>query len=157
VAVPIVILSWRGQASYPRSKHPLRAQWEKAARGGLAGKEYPWGNTVTHDNANYYGKGGRDQWSETSPVGSFPTNGYGLFDMAGNVWEWCADEFDPDYYNESPENNPTGPGTPVLFVNNDFIKARRHHPSRSRGNKTGNGYSPKMCLYSKDTICFRRG
>lgn len=62
-----------------------------------------------------------EHWDRsTSPVGSFPPNGYGLFDMAGNVYDWCADEYDSGYYSRSPENNPMGPGTVVTFKNDDF-------------------------------------
>jgi len=82
----------------------------------LEGKRYPWGDDISYDDANYSGTGGRDQWSRTSPVGSFAPNGYGLYDMAGNVWEWCNDWYDSGYYSRSPENNPTGGETGTYRV-----------------------------------------
>jgi len=73
---------------------PTEAEWEKAARGGLAGLRYPWGNSISCTNANYYNCAG----NTTTPVGSYAPNGYGLYDMAGNVWQWCWDWYDGNWY-----------------------------------------------------------
>ena len=92
---------------------PTEAEWEYAARGGLVGKCYLWGDEAsTSDIANYGGT-----VRTTTVAGSYPANGHSLYDMAGNVVEWCADWYSSDYYSKSPAKNPLGPGRgkyPVL-------------------------------------------
>jgi formylglycine-generating enzyme len=117
---------------------PTEAEWEKAARGGASGHRFPWADADSIDlsRANYYAyplsaggpaydvnptAGYNPAWTNggypyTSPVGSFAANGYGLYDMAGNVWQWCWDWYDDAYYSSSPGVDPRGPAPGSLRV-----------------------------------------
>ncbi|MED7827579.1 formylglycine-generating enzyme family protein [Streptomyces chiangmaiensis] len=98
---------------------PTEAEWEYAARGGLQGQRYAWGNELHGPAGEHLCNIWQGQFPEvntaedghvgTAPVKSFPPNGYGLYEVAGNVWEWCSDWFAPNYYRTSPAANPKGP------------------------------------------------
>ncbi len=106
---PVVQVNWRDAAAYAawaNKRLPTEAEWEYAARGGLVGKRYPNGDIITHADANLAGISGTDKWKWTAPVGSFLSNGYHIYDMAGNVWEWCFDEYNSEFYSLSTQDNP---------------------------------------------------
>jgi len=100
---------------------PTESEWEYAARGGLAGKKYPWGDSEPDGTYCNYGLAG-DGYENAAPVGSYPANGYGLYDMAGNVYEWCLDWYAD--YNASPANDPGGPlsGTERIVRGSSFVQ-----------------------------------
>ncbi len=105
---PVMGVSCYDAAAYAEwcgKRLPTEAEWEYAARGGLVGMDYPNGNTLDSTMANHAKSGAEGP----VPVGSYPPNGFGLHDMAGNVAEWVSDYYDGDYYAESPTENPTGP------------------------------------------------
>ena len=126
---PVTTVTWFDAAAYCEwagKRLPTEAEWEKAARGGLEGARYSWGNAEPNNTtANFADIQTEFEWRSpdvddrylfTAPVGTFSPNGYGLFDMAGNVWEWCADWYSSTYYSdlqsaEGPLRNPKGPDT----------------------------------------------
>lgn len=108
---PVVNVTWQEAAAmcgWLGGRLPTEAEWERAARGGEDGRIFWWGDTFDRRSVNAGGSGAGDRWRTTAPVGSFPPNAYGLYDMAGNVWEWTADWY-ARQYPKRPALDPAGP------------------------------------------------
>jgi formylglycine-generating enzyme len=132
---PVVHVSWNDAAAFARwtgQRLPTEAEWEYAARGGLEQKLYPWGDELQPDGEHrcniwqgefpYYDTA-EDGYSGTCPVDAFPPNGYGLYSITGNTWEWCADWFSAEYHKTAACNDPVGPrsGTARVTKGGSFL------------------------------------
>jgi sulfatase modifying factor 1 len=122
---PVTLVGYEDAAAYcgwlaSKTSKPVRlpteAEWERASRGGLEGKRYPWGDTLDPTCAHFLPNPGLKTERGTAPVGSYPANGFQLHDMAGNVWEWVSDWYSPTYYVRAQYVNPQGPDHGLMRI-----------------------------------------
>ena len=136
---PVVAISWHDATSYcewlsastgRKFRLPTEAEWERAARGGREGELYPWGDTPPQALPDYAERCAAYWKTGPEPVGQGAPNGYGLYNMCGNVHEWCSDWYGHDYYSVSPERDPRGPATGQRRASRGG--SWRHHIKMSR-------------------------
>ncbi len=166
---PVVQVSWYDADAYARwvgCRLPTEAEWEYAARAGLRDADFPWGRAETVDGrygANYWQGWFPDEdlavdgFDDLAPVRSFPANGFGLYDMSGNVWEWCADWYEADYYRSSVAESPAGPADGPMRVQRggSWLSAENYSPGYKVSVRSKR--RPNVCYQDVGFRCVRRG
>jgi sulfatase modifying factor 1 len=105
----VAYCEWLSSTTERTVRLPTEAEWEKAARAGSEGSRYPWGGDIDASRGNYLADASARSQRGTRPTGTYPPNGFGLYDVVGNVWEWVADWYDADYYGVGEMRDPRGP------------------------------------------------
>ena len=143
-------------AAWVGAELPTEAQWERAAKGGHDDYIHPWGLT---DDVKRRNGGGEDKdgFARVAPVKSYQPNDFGLYDMAGNVWEWCADWYGETYYASSPADDPSGPvtGSERVMRGSAWNSAAEGGPSDFRVTERRSG-APGDRLFSVGFRCAKR-
>jgi formylglycine-generating enzyme required for sulfatase activity len=144
---PVVLVSWHDAAAYAAwvgKRLPTEAEWEKAARSGMTGQEFPYGDRLELNQANYYKSYLRAK--KLRPVGSYEPSAQGLYDMAGNVWEWCQDWYRADYYRRGTASDPQGPpnGTYKVIRGGSWMNDEPFLKCARRGKNSPDQKSPSI-------------
>jgi formylglycine-generating enzyme len=122
---PVVLITYEDAAAYCEwlaselqrtVRLPTEAEWERAARGGVDGYRYPWGNEIDPTNCNYLADAASKRQRGTRPTGTYQPNGFGLYDVCGNVWEWVSDWYNADYYGSGETRDPRGPESGLMRI-----------------------------------------
>ena len=112
----VAYCAWLSDAIGRLVRLPTEAEWEKAARGGLELRRYPWGDDVDTSRCNYLENRDEKHSHGTTPAARYPPNGYGLYDAAGNVWEWVSDWYAAGYYDSGETRDPRGPASGAMRI-----------------------------------------
>ena len=172
---PVVCVNWHDSCVYAHwagKRLPTEAEWEKAARGGLVNKRYPWGDRHPDGSQHSFvdktvdfsgaGKQTDKDYPFTTPVGTYPPNNYGFYDMAGNVWKWCLDEYVKALHTKTPKNNPVAGDDLSLFLGQKWLELplpRYKNPNRNHVVRGGryNGNPPHLrCANRNRNVQSRR-